>query len=72
MVWRCACGLDLILQFIFCHFSTLLTLSFFASAISTSRKFDLYLVLSCAGSNGLLSINQIFAMVDFVIMQWNR
>ena len=27
----------------FCHFSTLLTLSFFAGATSTSPKFDLYL-----------------------------
>ena len=27
---------------IFCHFSTLLTLSFFAGATSTSPKFDLY------------------------------
>ena len=26
----------------FCHFSTLLTLSFFAGATSTSPKFDLY------------------------------
>ena len=28
----------------FCHFSTLLTLSFFAGATSTSPKFDLYFV----------------------------
>ena len=32
----------------FCHFSTLLTLSFFAGATSTSPKFDLYLLLSDA------------------------
>ena len=35
----------------FCHFSTLLTSSFFAGATSTSPKFGLYLVLSCHGSN---------------------
>ena len=29
----------------FCHFSTLLTLSFFAGATSTSPKFDLYLLI---------------------------
>ena len=32
----------------FCHFSTLLTLSFFAGATSTSPKFDLF--FTCAGS----------------------
>ena len=107
MVWRCACGLDIILEFLslfplcellsfsdtdsmkvyrqwvpckrnslynfmpifsfahlfvdglkmcmwfgfnpavnFCHFSTLLTLSFFAGATSTSLNFDLYICYS--------------------------
>ena len=35
----------------FCHFCDLLTSSFFTGATSTSPKLDLYLVLSCHGSN---------------------
>ena len=33
----------------FCHFSTLLTLSFFAGVTSTSPKFDLYFWLGITG-----------------------
>ena len=49
----------------FCHFSTLLTLSFFAGATSTSPKFDLYLFLylqvlrTCIKSQTSLNFGQI-------------
>ena len=42
----------------FCNFSTLLTLSFFAGATSTSPKFDLYSLIKTTKADSWLDFGQ--------------